>query len=571
MGIKRAQGKKKKKKLGSLRGSGSGSGVETSSRRPKFVEKTPPCSAECPQGTDIRGVLTSIAQGEKNGRPREELFNEAFYTIAAKNPLPAVCGRVCPHPCETACNRNAVDEPASINSVERFIGDWGLQKDLPLLKTEEDAKEEKIAVVGSGPAGLAAAYHLAKRGYPVTIFEAFPNAGGMLRYGIPAYRLPREVIDAEVQRILDLGVELKTNVFVGRDVAMDDLHKEYKAVFVAIGAHSGRLLRLENEDKENVWTGTKFLRLANEGQVSGIGNKVLVIGGGDTAIDAARVARRLGSEEVTIVYRRTRTEMPAIEEESVGAEEEGITLHFLAAPSELQVEGDKVVRMVCQQMELGEPDDSGRRRPVPIEGDTFTLECDTIVAAISQEPDFEGLENLREGRDWVKVDETGATKEADVYAGGDVLDLGLVTIALAQGRIAADTIHCKLRGLDPAEHVEMPLIKSEKMQLAFYEKNERAKNEEIPPEQRFADPDAEIKSGLTEEQLMNEAGRCLSCGMCFNCGTCWSFCQDSAIVKPLDPTEPYKFKLEFCKGCDKCAEQCPCGYIEMYDPMVSAG
>jgi Pyruvate/2-oxoacid:ferredoxin oxidoreductase delta subunit len=227
--------------------------------------------------------------------------------------------------------------------------------------------------------------------------------------------------------------------------------------------------------------------------------------------------------------------------------------------------------MVCQQMELGEPDDSGRRRPVPIEGETFTLDCDTIVAAISQEPDFDGFENLREGRDWAQVDDRfESTKEGETFAGGDVVDLGLVTIALAQGRVAAETIHARLRGLDPETVVRPPVIPKEKMQLGFYEKTERAKTTELPPEERFEDPDVEIKSGLTEEQVIEEAARCLSCGMCFNCGTCWSFCQDQAIVKPLRDGEPYKFKLEFCKGCDKCAEQCPCGYIEMYDPTVSA-
>ena len=388
MAIKRSS-KKKKKKLGSLRGSGGGSGVESSPLRPVGVEKSAPCMGGCPQGTDIRGILTTIASGEKQEKPREETFQKVFEMLTEKNPLPAICGRVCPHPCEVECNRGEVDGAVSINNVERYIGDWGIEKGLPLTKATEEKREESVAVIGAGPAGLSAAYHLAKEGYPVTIYEAFPKAGGMLRYGIPAYRLPREVIDAEVQRILDLGVELVTGVAVGRDLPMEEIRRKHKAVFVGIGAHKGRLLGCPGEDAENVWTGTEFLNKANRGETIDVGEKVLVIGGGDTAIDAARVSRRMGAD-VTIVYRRTRHEMPAIDEEIVGAEEEGIEMHFLAAPIEIVTENGKATSMRCQVCELGEPDDSGRRRPVPVEGEEFTIEADTIVAALSQEPEFDG-------------------------------------------------------------------------------------------------------------------------------------------------------------------------------------
>jgi NADPH-dependent glutamate synthase beta subunit-like oxidoreductase len=567
VGIKRVE--KKDLKSGPARSSGAGgSSLEQSPLRPRFVEKTPPCRAGCPQGTDIRGILTAIAKGEKAKEPREKTFEKVFYMIADKNPLPAICGRVCPHPCETACNRAKVDEPASINSVERFVGDWALEHDMPLRKAEGAAKlDERIAVIGSGPAGLACAYHLARFGYPVTIFEAFPKAGGMLRYGIPAYRLPRETIDAEVKRILDLGVELKLGVMVGRDVPFENLKKEYRAVFVGIGAHQGKKLGVPGEDAEGMWTGTAFLNRVNRGEKISVGKKVLVIGGGDTAIDAARVARRLGAE-ATIVYRRTRTEMPAIEPEVVGAEEEGIPFHFLAAPIEVLTTAGKVRGLRCQVMELGEPDSSGRRRPVPVPGKEFTLEADTIVAAISQEPDFTGVAHLREGRDWIKADEGGTTKEEGVFAGGDALELGLVTVALYQGRVAAETIHHQLRNATAGKKSPLPVIYHDKMALAYYEKKLRAQCESLSPAVRLADGDAEIAKGLTEEQAVAEAMRCMSCGFCMECGTCWSFCQDNAVVKPLIAGEPYKFKMEFCKGCKKCAEQCPCGYIEMYDPMV---
>ncbi len=566
MAIKRS--KKKKKKLGTLRGqSTGGSGMEISPNRPRWVEKTPPCQLGCPQGTDIRGILTTIQKGEKAGRDHEEIFREAFYLVTEKNPLPAVCGRVCPHPCEAECNRGRLDQPAAINSLERFLGDFGIEKKLPLRKTPEEGCTEPVAVIGSGPAGLACAYHLARRGYPVTIFETFPKPGGMLRYGIPAYRLPRDVLDAEIQRILDLGVTLRLSTSVGRDVSLDEVRREHRAVFVGIGAHKGRLLGVPGEEAERVWTGTAFLNRVNRGEAVDVGRKVLVVGGGDTAVDAARVSRRLGAE-VTIVYRRTRTEMPAIEEEVVGAEEEGVELRFLAAPLEILTEGGRAVGMRCQVMELGEPDESGRRRPVPVPGEEFRLEADTIIAAISQEPDFEGLENLREGPDWLKADETMALPEEGLYAGGDAVRLGLATIALAQGRLAADTIHAKFRGLEIPKPPEKPVATTDHMVLSFYEKVLRAECEALSPEERLAHGDAEIVKTLTEEQAVAEALRCMSCGSCFDCGTCWSYCQDGAIVKPLRPGEPYKFKLELCKGCNKCAEQCPCGYIEMYDPAT---
>jgi len=566
VGIKRKTGKKKK--LVSLKSS-SGSATEQSPRRPKYVDKTPPCQMGCPQGTDIRGILTKIAAGEKQGIDRKETWNEVFQMLSAKNPLPAICGRVCPHPCETECNRSEVDAPASINNVERFVGDWAIENGLS-FKAPEKIYDESVAVIGSGPAGLSTAYHLALKGYPVTIYEAFPKAGGMLRYGIPAYRLPREIIDSEVQRIVDLGVTLKLNTTVGKDISLSDLREQNKAVFVGIGAHKGRLLGVDGEDAEGMWTGTSFLNAMNSGAEVEVGKRVLVIGGGDTAIDAARMSRRHGAE-VTIVYRRTRDEMPAIDEEIVGAEEEGVDLRFLAAPIEILTEDGKCAGMRCQVCELGEPDDSGRRRPVPVEGEEFTIEADTIVAAISQAPEFEGFNNLIEGRDWIKVDEGGETKEGMVFSGGDNVNLGLVTIAIAQGRLAADTIHGKLRGIEPVKSNDQPIIKSDKMVLTYYEKILREQCGSISVEDRFNDPDAEIESGLTEEQAVKEAMRCMSCGSCFDCGTCWSYCQDSAIIKPLQAGEPYKFKLEFCKGCDKCAEQCPCGYIEMYDPTTTVG
>jgi len=281
---------------------------------------------------------------------------------------------------------------------------------------------------------MTAAYHLARRGYPVTVFEAFPKTGGMLRYGIPDYRLPQNILDAEINRIIDMGVELKTNTIIGKDIPYEDLQKEYKAIFVALGAHKGLKLRVDGEDAPNVYTGTDFLNKANSGKELDVGDSVVVIGGGDTAIDAARIARRLGANS-TILYRRTKAEMPAIDEEIEGALEEDVRIDFLAAPIEIYTENGKAVGMKCQRMELGEPDDSGRRRPVPIEGDTYDLKFTTLIAAISQEPDFTGFESLIEGKDWIKVDDKFKTKLDNTYSGGDNTNLGLVIDAIAHGRI----------------------------------------------------------------------------------------------------------------------------------------
>ena len=558
---------KDKKKLVSRGGAGGGGGPrgggETSSLRPKHVPKTPPCINACPNHNDIRGAITVIAQTELHGRTYDQSFELAWQLLTDTNPLPSVCGRVCPHPCEANCNRSDMEGPLSVNNMERAIGDFALERKLSFKKLTDEQHPEKIAVIGSGPAGLSCAYQLARRGYPVTVFEAFPKAGGMLRYGIPKYRLPPEILDAEVERIAALGVEFKYNTAVGRDFPYEDLKKDYAAIFVGIGAHKGKSLGIPGEDASNVYTATEFLNRVNSGEKVDVGKKVLVIGGGDAAIDAARVSRRLGAE-VWIVYRRTIKEMPAIEQEVRGAEEEGVKFEFLVMPIEVIKDGDKATGMKFQRTELGEPDASGRRRPVPIPGSEFVLDATAIVSAISQEPDFRGFDDLRTGRDWVKVDPYGKTNKDNVLAGGDVLDLGLVTIAIAQGRRAAETIHCQLRGLPVEIPVLPPVVTKDKMNRAWFEKKDRLPPQpEVPVEQRWADPDVEINKGFTREQAIEESKRCMSCGACFDCGNCWTLCGDGAIVKPLTKGQPYSFKLEFCQGCKKCAEQCPCGYIEM--------
>lgn len=563
--------KKKKKTYGASRfggGSAGGSGGGKSDLRPKFVEKTPPCTDKCPNKNNIREALRVVASSEKQGRSYEQSLEAAWFTFTETSPFPAVCGRVCPHPCEGGCNRAEVDEAVGINAFERAVGDYGIEHGLKLTRLTEEKWEEKIAVVGAGPAGLSCAFHLARRGYPVTVFEGFPHAGGMLRYGIPPYRLPRSVIDAEVANILELGVELKCDTAVGTDISYDDLKGEFKAVFMGIGAHRGRMLRVEGEEAPNVWTGADFLHRLNSGEKVEVGDKVIVIGGGDSAIDAARASKRLGAE-TRIIYRRTIEEMPAISHEVTAAQDEGIQIDFLAAPAGIELGKDgNAVAMTCIRMELGEPDDSGRRRPVPVEGSEFSVETTAIIAAISQEPDFDNLEFLREGRDWLKVDQQQKMlKFDDIYAGGDALDLATVIQAIAHGKEAAITIDANVRGeaRPRGPWSDFAVVKTDKMKLSFYEKLERHKVPELPVEERFDNGlDKEVALGLSQEDGIEEAKRCMSCGHCMDCESCWMYCTPAAVIKPDQPGGAYAFKLELCDGCKKCADECPCGYIEMF-------
>jgi NADPH-dependent glutamate synthase beta subunit-like oxidoreductase/Pyruvate/2-oxoacid:ferredoxin oxidoreductase delta subunit len=534
-------------------------GAEVSPLRPQYAVKTPPCTGTCPSGVDIRGWLITIAQAEAYGRTNEQAFEIAWGKITERNPFPAVCGRVCPHPCEDACNRKEKEGGVAVNALERFIGDFGIEKGLKLSRLSQEQRSEKVAVIGAGPAGLSCAYQLARRGYPVTVFEAFSKPGGMLRYGIPAYRQPRAVLDAEIQRILDLGVELKCGCVVGKDVLLDQLRQEYRAVFTGIGAHKGLKLGVPGEDAPNVFTGTEFLNRVNSGEEVPVGDKVIVIGGGDTAIDAARVSKRLGAE-VTILYRRTRAEMPAIKPEIEGALEEGVAIEFLAAPVEVLRENGLATGLRSIRMELGEPDKSGRPRPVPKPGTEFDVPATAIIAAISQEPDFGPLPELHQGRDWIKADRWGVTKMDGVFAGGDDVELGLVSIAIAQGRFAAEAIDAHLRGVPLEMPQAPPPIKTEKMKLGWYKPADRHERPHLPVEQRGMD--TEIEQGLSQEDVIAEAKRCMSCGMCADCETCWMYCSNNCFVR-LPKGEHYKVKLELCNGCKKCAEECPCGYIDL--------
>ena len=532
--------------------------VEMSPLRPKYAEKTAPCVSHCPNEADIRGWITTISQAEAYGRTEEQALELAWHKITDLNPFPAVCGRVCPHPCEADCNRKDKDGAVAINALERFVGDFGIDHGLELARISENENRDKIAIIGSGPAGLSCAYQLARRGFRVTVYEAFSQPGGMLRYGIPSYRLPRAVLDAEIQKILDLGVELKCNVIVGKDISFEQLKQEFKAVFVGIGAHKGLKLNVPGEDAGNVLTGIEFLNRANSGESLSLGNNVLVIGGGDTAIDAARISRRLGAE-VTLLYRRTRAEMPAIAREVDGALEEGVNIEFLAAPVEVLRSTGTAKSVKCIRMELAEPDASGRRQPMPVPGSEFEIAASTIIAAVSQEPDFEAVAELGDRKDGIRADSWGRTQIAGIYAGGDDLELALVATAVYQGRMAAQAIEAHVQGGDLAgPEAHPPAVK---VIADWHMDADRHERQRLPVEQR--DLNTEIEQGLNQDEAVEEAKRCMSCGMCMDCESCWMYCTNNCFIR-LPKGEHYGIKMDLCNGCKKCAEGCPTGYLELF-------
>ncbi len=413
------------------------------------IEKeTPICQETCPVHIDIRRYVGLIAEGR---------FEEALAVIRERNPLPAICGRVCNHPCESACNRGVQDEPIAIDALKRFVADYELklrrEGKIPYPKPTRKTKKARIAIVGSGPAGLTVGHDLALRGYETTIFEAAPVPGGMLYLGIPEYRLPRDIIEDEVEYIKNLGVEIRLSAPIGPDLTIDDLFKQgYKAVFLGIGAHKGLKLKVPGEDEfEGFLDCIVFLRRVNLGDTTKPGRKVVVIGGGNSAIDSARTALRLGSEEVSILYRRSRREMPANPWEIEEAEREGVKIHYLAAPIKILGKDGKVTGMLCTKMVLGKLDASGRRAPIPVEGSEFEVESDLIIPAISQEPDISflheghGLE-ISKWNSFIIDERTMMTNRPGVFAGGDaVTGPSTVIEAIAAGHRAADSIDKFLR------------------------------------------------------------------------------------------------------------------------------
>ncbi len=534
--------------------------------RPSRDAKTPPCQAGCPAGGDVRGWVGMIAQREKLGLTEDEARLGAWNILAARNPMPSTTGRVCPHPCETACNRGDYDGAVSINALERFLGDWSLEAGVPLPREGGDRHHESIGVVGSGPAGLSFAYQMARRGYPVTVYEKHDRPGGMLTFGIPEYRLPTAVVLAEIQRILDLGIRLELSTAAGTDISVEELQRRHAVVFVGIGAQRARLLQVDGEEGPGVWGGTVYLELVNSGKPVVLGRNVAVVGGGNTAIDAARTAQRAGAQ-VTLLYRRTREEMPAISSEVDDALDEGVVIEYLTAPVAIvrsgSDDGAAVQAVRVQAMELGAPDGGGRRSPVPIPGAFRDIRVDSVIAAISQEPDWSGLEHV-ESSLAASPAAADAWIDRDILAGGDVLGLGLVSLSLGHGRAAAQAVHARLRGLCATESASAPGITSDRIKADCYPASAPLDIAKRPVPERLAEPDQEIVETIDAADFSYEASRCFSCGSCFGCQRCSMYCNVSGYARlaTLQPGAYFTLALDRCEGCGKCVELCPCGFLE---------
>lgn len=496
-----------------------------------------PCVNACPAGLNVQGYVQLINQGK---------YTEAVQLIMERVPLPGVLGRVCPHPCETACRRALVDDPIAIRDLKRLAADRVDFAQLPLPSIED--RPEKVAVIGSGPAGLTAAYDLRLKGYQVTIFEALPVLGGMLRVGIPDYRLPPEILDREIQNLLRTGIEVRTEQRLGKDFTLDELRRQgYGAIFLAIGAHGSLRLNIHGEKElEGIQDAVAFLREVNLGSRVRPGSQVVVVGGGNVAVDAARTAVRLGCEKVTMVYRRSREEMPAYAEEIEGALEEGVAIHFLSAPVRIHGTAGKVTGLECIRTELGPPDASGRRRPVPIEGSEFIIPCDALIPAIGQEPDIEcmfeaGIDIARRNTLTVHP-RTHRTNMEDVFAAGDAVS-GPATVidAIAGAHRSAEAIHRYLCGEDlgeiettetagPSKTSEWTPVDDRIPRAA------RAELKHIAVSDRAASFQ-EVSLGLQNGDGRGEASRCLNCGACSECMECVRACERQAIDHTMEEEE----------------------------------
>jgi len=539
----------------------------------------PPCRKACPAEVNIQAYIALTSQGK---------FKEALEVIRRYIPLPAICGRVCFSPCEEACTRKDIDEALSIRALKRLVADY----ELKIGKTERlnpvQAKHgEKIAIIGSGPAGLAAAYELVKMGYSVTIFERASKPGGMLRECIPAYRLPKEILDNEIQHLTDLGLEIKTDTALGKEITIDSLFKQsYKAIFLAIGATRCLSLNIEGEHLDGVIHSLEFLKAVNSREHIELGDKVAVIGGGNVAVDAARTAKRLGTSKVTIIYRRSEEEMPAHWREVEEAKIEGVSFLFLAAPKKFVGKNEKVVSMECIRMSLGPPDETGRRRPIPIEGSEFTLPADTVILAIGETSDISFLPKEIEStkRNTIVVDPvTLQTTMPGVFAGGDaVTGPASVIEAIAAGKNAAVSIDRYLRDLD------LTVGREEKVSETTWVTSERLLEKKprqlvpcLVPPQRSGNFQ-EVELGFTTETGIREAHRCFFCGPCAQCLELEDLCEPDDVLVDEDrciacancervckhgairlEKSVAKVNNDLCKGCGTCAVECPAMAISM--------
>ncbi len=511
-------------------------------QRPVYVDLLPPCNNACPAGENIQGWL---------GHARVGKDEEAWRLLTADNPFAAIHGRVCYHPCETSCNRKELDGSVSIHAVERYLGDKAIERGWQFW-VPEVRSGRRVLVVGAGPSGLSAAYHLTRLGHEVVVRDNGPQPGGMMRYGIPAYRLPRDVLDAEVARIAAMGVVFEQD---HRVTDLDAEREGFDAVFVAVGAHLSKRVDIPNADAGRVMDAVRFLREVESGEQTALSGKVAVYGGGNTAMDAARVARRLGADDSIIVYRRTREQMPAHGEEATDAEAEGIRINWLRTISSMDEAGLTV--------EVQELDENGRPHGT---GRFETLEADTVILALGQESDtgfLTAVPGVTLDRDVVQVDPTTLmTGAPGVFAGGDAVPSErTVTVGVGHGKKAARSIDAYLRSETFTPDPKHPLAPFETLNLWYFGDHDRRQQIELEPAVRVHDF-AEVTAGLSSDEAHFEAGRCLSCGNCFECDGCFGACPEDAIIR-LGKGNFYEFDYNNCTGCSACYRQCPVHAIEM--------
>lgn len=517
--------------------------------RPVYVDRLPPCNAQCPAGEDIQGWLFHAESGD---------YESAWRHLTRDNPFPAIMGRVCYHSCEGVCNRGRIDAAVGINSVERFLGDEALKRGWQ-FKAPEQESGKHVLVVGAGPSGMSAAYHLRRMGHRVTVKEAGPMLGGMMRFGIPKYRLPRDVLEAEMQRVMAMGVTVELNARVANIV--ESMHEgAFDAAFLAVGAHIAKRAFIPAKDSSRILDAVAVLRSMEGEEKPMLGRRVVVYGGGNTAIDVARTAKRLGATEAIIVYRRTRERMPAHDFEVEEALQEGVMVKWLSTIRQADEGALTIEKMVL--------DEKGNPQPT---GELETLAADSLVLALGQDVDLsllEGVPGLEIKDGVVQVDPaTLMTGHPGLFAGGDMVPAERnVTVAVGHGKKAARHIDALLRGVAPAAVAKHAPAEFECINAWYYSDAPKTVRPQLEIARRTSSFD-EVQGGLTEDNALFEARRCLSCGNCFECDNCYGVCPDNAVIK-LGAGKRFQFNYDYCKGCGVCAAECPCGAIEMVPETV---